>query len=196
MGCRNLSRDHESRGALKQLISMEMIELPTSNIERPTSKADFSLPPDVGCSAFDVRCWKFALILVAQFAVGNTGKCVYISGMSLFRMKRVNEQVKRELSNLIREQLPVEKHGLISVTDVDVSKDLKAANVYISTVGTTPQMKNVIQALEKARHSLQHDLSKKIVMKYTPHLLFRMDQGIERGQHLVELLDTLDEKKD
>ncbi len=111
-------------------------------------------------------------------------------------MKRVNEQVKRELSSLVRELLPVEKHGLISVTDVDVSKDLKAANVYVSGVGTALQTENVVAALVKIRGTLQHGLAQKIAMKYTPHLLFKLDQGLERGQHLVELLDTLDEKKD
>ncbi len=116
--------------------------------------------------------------------------------MSLFRIKRVNEQVKRELSNLIRQHLPVERYGLISVTEVEVARDLKTANVYISTIGaTTQQAEEAIIALKKIRIGLQHDLSRKITMKYTPHLLFKQDHGIERGQHMVKLLDALEKEQ-
>ena len=115
--------------------------------------------------------------------------------MSAFRMKRINEQVKRELSDLIRKYLPVEDHGLISVTEVDVSKDLKNANVYISAIHITPdKMKGIISSLEKIRVHLQHELSRKVVMKYTPHLTFKKDLGIERGQYMVDLLDSLETK--
>lgn len=112
--------------------------------------------------------------------------------MSLFRMKRVNEQVKRELSALIRKHLPVEDYGLISVIDVEVSKDLKNANVYVSNIGVNQSMEGIMAALAKVRNSLQRDLSRKITMKYTPRLLFKQDRGLERGQYLVELLDALD----
>ncbi len=111
--------------------------------------------------------------------------------MSLFRIKRVNEQLRRELSALIRKLLPVSEYGLISVTEVDASKDLKNASVYVSAVGTNKQTDDVIHALERIRAHLQHELSKKVVMKYTPHLIFRQDRGLERGQHLVEILDSL-----
>ncbi len=115
--------------------------------------------------------------------------------MSLFRLKRVNEQLKRELSTLIRKLLPVEDHGLISVTEVDVSKDLKSANVYVSAIGVAKQTDNMIASLEKRRIQLQHELSKRVVIKYTPHLIFKQDTGLERGQHLVELLDSLESEK-
>ena len=116
--------------------------------------------------------------------------------MSLFRIKRVNEQVKRELSNLILQHLPVESYVLISVTEVEVARDLKTANVYISTVGATGhQAEEAILALKKIRAGLQHDLSRKITMKYTPQLLFKQDRGIERGQQMVKLLDALEKEQ-
>ncbi len=113
--------------------------------------------------------------------------------MSLFRMKKVNALVKRELSSLIRKHLPVEDYGLISVTEVEVSKDLKKAVVYISAIGVVPPIESVVKSLEKIRKNLQYELSRKVVMKYTPHLLFKQDLGLERGHRLVELLDTLNE---
>ena len=110
-------------------------------------------------------------------------------------MQRVNELVKRELSSLIRQLLPVENYGLISVTEVSVSKDLKIAHVYVSTVGVgagSQQIERVLASLERVRGNLQHELSRKVIIKYTPHLMFKWDDGIERGQHIVEVLETLD----
>jgi ribosome-binding factor A len=114
--------------------------------------------------------------------------------MAEFRMKRVNELVLRELSNLIRENLRVEDYGMITVTEVQVSKDLKSATVYVSFVGTPQQEQGMLGSLEKIRPMLQHQLSRKVVLKYTPQLNFKHDHGLERGQHVVELLDSLDEE--
>jgi len=115
--------------------------------------------------------------------------------MSAARMKRVNALVKRELSQLIRKRLPVENHGLISVTDVDVSKDLKIAHVYISAVRVGhQQIETVIASLERVRGGLQRELSHRVILKYTPHLVFKCDHGIERAQHVLEILDDLERK--
>jgi ribosome-binding factor A len=115
--------------------------------------------------------------------------------MSEFRMKRVNELVRQELSELVRKHLPLAEYGLISVTEVVVSKDLKTAHVYFSTVGTTPNRPNVLEALVKIRKDLQYELSRKVILKYTPLLVFKEDHGMERGQHILEILDSLDHEK-
>jgi ribosome-binding factor A len=116
--------------------------------------------------------------------------------MSEFRMKRVNELVRQELSKLVQKHLPVEEYGLVSVTEVDVAKDLKTANIYISTVGTGPSHKNALEALAEIRKDLQYELSRKVILKYTPLLVFKEDHGLERGQHILEILDSLDTEKD
>lgn len=113
--------------------------------------------------------------------------------MSAFRMKRVNEQVRCELSALIRKHLPVETYGLISVTEAEVSKDLKNATVFISSIGGAKTTNTVVAALDHIRSDLQRDLARKIIMKYTPHLTFKLDGGLVRGQHVVDLLDELNQ---
>ena len=111
-------------------------------------------------------------------------------------MKRVNELVNHELSRLIRQYLPVENYGLISVTDVAVAKNLKTAHIYISGIGVGPQQREkVLESLARVRVQLQHDLSRRVILKYTPQLMFQWDDGIERGQHVVDLLESLDEKQ-
>lgn len=116
--------------------------------------------------------------------------------MSEFRMKRVNELVKQELSKLIRKYLPVEDYGLVTVTAVEVAKDLKTAHVFISSVGNDASRSSALQALADIRKDLQYELSRKVTIKYTPLLIFKEDQGLERGQHVLEILEALDREND
>jgi ribosome-binding factor A len=91
--------------------------------------------------------------------------------MSNFRMARVNAQVKKELGELVRKKLSVENHGLITITDVEVSKDLRTAKVYFS---------------------VQAELSKLVKIKYTPQLSFKPDHSTERGIRVIGILDELE----
>jgi ribosome-binding factor A len=112
--------------------------------------------------------------------------------MSNFRMARVNAQVKKELGELVRQKLSVEEHGLITITDVEVSKDLRTANVYFSVVGVRNQEDEAIGALERIRKDLQSELSDRVKLKYTPQLSFKHDHSTERGIRVIGILDELD----
>ena len=112
--------------------------------------------------------------------------------MSHFRMARVNAQVKRELGELVRQRLPVEGYGLITITDVEVSKDLRTAKVFFSVVGVQNQEELAEKALERVRQDLQSELAKRIKMKYTPQLSFKPDHSTERAIRIISILDDLD----
>jgi ribosome-binding factor A len=112
--------------------------------------------------------------------------------MSNFRMARVNAQVKKELGELVRKKLSVENHGLITITDVEVSKDLRTAKVYFSVVGVRDQERDALGALENIRPDLQAELSKLVKIKYTPQLSFKPDHSTERGIRVIGILDELE----
>ena len=105
------------------------------------------------------------------------------------RQLRVNELVKRELSATITREI---NFGgvLVSVNAVDVTPDLKNAHVFVSTLGAD-NSKGVIDKLEAHRAALQAELSKHVVLKYTPHLIFHLDESIKRGARVLEILDDL-----
>ena len=105
------------------------------------------------------------------------------------RQLRVNELVKRELSGIIAREINFEG-ALVSINAVDVAPDLKSANVYVSTLGTD-NGKGVIDELEAHRPALQAALSRHVVLKYTPHLIFHLDESIKRGARVLEILDDL-----
>jgi ribosome-binding factor A len=106
------------------------------------------------------------------------------------RLLRVNELLKRELSALLVRELSFE-HLLVTVNQVDVTPDLKSAHVYISVLGSKGR-KEVLPKLEASRIALQAALSKHVVLKYTPHLVFHLDDSIERGDRVLEILQEIE----
>lgn len=109
------------------------------------------------------------------------------------RLERVNEVVKRELSELISRVLNFEAEVLVTIPAVDISPDLKNCTVYVSVIGANYQKSDVIAELEEHRTALQRELSKRVVLKYTPHLHFKLDNSIERGNRVLEIIQDLDE---
>lgn len=106
------------------------------------------------------------------------------------RQLRVNEVVKRELSSMIAREINFEG-ALVSINAVDVSPDLKNAHVFVSTLGANNK-ESVINKLEAYRPALQAELSRHVVLKYTPHLIFHLDESIKRGARVLEILDNLE----
>ena len=101
----------------------------------------------------------------------------------------MDELVKRELSSIIAREINFEG-ALVSINAVDVSPDLKSAHVFVSTLGTENGVK-VIDKLEMHRPALQAELSRHVVLKYTPQLIFHLDESIKRGDRVLEILDDI-----
>ncbi|MCX6959422.1 MAG: 30S ribosome-binding factor RbfA [Verrucomicrobia bacterium] len=110
--------------------------------------------------------------------------------MSL-RLLRVCELIKRELGVIIGREIKFEA-PLVSVRAVDITPDLKNAHVFISAIGTKWQKEQAIQQLEVQRQHLQHELSRRVILKYTPLLHFQLDESIERGTRVLNLLDEIE----
>ncbi len=106
------------------------------------------------------------------------------------RLLRVNELLKRELSALLVREMSF-PDLLVTVNQVDVTPDLKSAHVFISVLGSKGR-KEVLPKLEASRAALQSGLSKHVVLKYTPHLVFHLDDSIERGDRVLEILQGIE----
>jgi ribosome-binding factor A len=106
------------------------------------------------------------------------------------RLLRVNELLKRELSTIITRDLRFED-ALVTVNQVDVTPDLKNAHVFVSVLGKG-SAKAVIAELDDNRTILQAEMSKKVVLKYTPHLVFHLDDSTERGARIIQILDEIE----
>ena len=106
------------------------------------------------------------------------------------RLIRVGEILKRELSTVILREVPSDG-ALITVNAVDVSPDLRNATVHVSVLGTAAQQRTALERLEHHRRVLQAELSKRVVLKFTPHLHFRLDESVERGSRVLDILEEL-----
>jgi ribosome-binding factor A len=105
------------------------------------------------------------------------------------RIERVSELVKREISEVIQ---PLHLGGgFVTVTDAVISPDLKDGRIYISVIGTDEQKQQALATLESRHGHIQHELSRRVVLKYTPKLKFLLDETESRAQHIEHLLDEL-----
>jgi ribosome-binding factor A len=106
------------------------------------------------------------------------------------RKLRVNEVLKRELSIIVAREITFEG-ALVSINHVNVTADLKNAHVFVSLLGSASGA-SVINKLESHRPALQAELARRVVLKYTPHLVFHLDDSIERGTRVIEILQEIE----
>jgi ribosome-binding factor A len=106
------------------------------------------------------------------------------------RLLRVNELVKRELSGIITREVTFDA-ALVTINQVNVTPDLKKAHVFVSVLGAESGP-SVLAKLESHRTAFQAELARNVVLKYTPHLIFHLDDSIERGTRVIEILQKLE----
>lgn len=116
--------------------------------------------------------------------------------MSEKRMGRIEEEIKRIVSDIITYDLKNPNiKGLISVTGVLLSNDLKYANIYISVFdkkNDDEQVQNdVITALNKSKGYIRTELAHKLTLRYTPELTFKLDNSIVYGSHIEDILNKI-----
>lgn len=108
-------------------------------------------------------------------------------------MERVRELLKRELGEIIRRQIPIAQGGVICVNDVGLAGDLQSAKVFVSIVGTSEQRKIGTELLERNTGVIQTLLGQAVILRHTPHLMFVIDDSIERGDRVLKILDELEQ---
>ena len=111
--------------------------------------------------------------------------------MSATRMGRINEEIQRTLAELIRTVKDPRVQGLISVTAVDTTADLKYAKVYISALDHS-DVDQVIRGLKSAAGYLRRELGHTLSLRATPELTFIRDDSMRKGAHILELMEGLD----
>ncbi len=117
--------------------------------------------------------------------------------MATNRINRINEDIQRELASLIRTVKDPRVHGLISITRVDTTADLRYCRVYVSMLDHS-DVKEVVKGLKSAAGYLRRELGRVLTLRYTPELQFIEDDSIERGVRMVSMIDRVleeDEEK-
>ena len=104
------------------------------------------------------------------------------------RIGRINEEIQRELSALLRTlKDPRLQNGLVSITHVDTTNDLRYCRVYVSALDKS-QENDVMKGLKSAAGYLRRELGSAVKLRYTPELQFQADDSIQQGAHILEML--------
>jgi ribosome-binding factor A len=106
------------------------------------------------------------------------------------RMRRVNASVRQVLAEAVGE-LKDPRIGLVTLTGVETSPDLRHARVFVSVLGSEKKRENTLRGLEAAHGVLQSRLAQELRMKRTPQLTFEYDPSVERGVQMSKLIDEL-----
>ncbi len=108
------------------------------------------------------------------------------------RVRRVSELVRRQVSHFILRELADEGLGILSVTAVDMSRDLQQATVYVSSLAQCSDIDNILSVLEENVPAVRRDLAQSLHLRRVPHVTFRHDESVERGRRLTKMIDELD----
>ncbi|MBQ5584655.1 MAG: 30S ribosome-binding factor RbfA [Ruminiclostridium sp.] len=114
--------------------------------------------------------------------------------MASNRIGRINEEIQRELASLLRTVKDPRVHGLVTITRVDTTPDLRYAKVYVSVLDKS-DVKEVVKGLKSAGGYLRRELGRALSLRYTPELVFQADDSIDRGTHILKLLNDIERKE-
>lgn len=108
------------------------------------------------------------------------------------RITRINEAIRKEISEIIRGEIkdPRVSDAMISVVDVETTSDLKQAKVFISVLQESKK-EGVLLGLQAASGYIRKEIARRINLRNTPELLFRLDESIEYGMKMSKVIDTI-----
>ncbi len=108
------------------------------------------------------------------------------------RTRRVNELLRREISEYVEKNIAPELKCLATINRVKVSPDLHQAQVYVSFLGGDENLhKNSMRKIMRHRGKIQAQVNRNMTIRYTPVLDFRMDDSIAKGDNILRILDDL-----
>lgn len=110
------------------------------------------------------------------------------------RQKKVIVALKKEISSIIQNELGDKRLGFVTIISVDLSPDLRFAQVYFSVLGGEKQQKAAQQALKKAKPLIRYLVGQRMSLRYVPEIVFKFDQSTEYSIRIQEKLNRLEEE--
>jgi len=108
------------------------------------------------------------------------------------RIERVNSLIRQEISELLQRQVKDPRLGsFVIVTEVSTSPDLRHAKIFISRIGSGEEKQETLSGLAAASGFFRNKLAKRLRLRHIPELSFQWDDSIERGGHLLQLIDEI-----
>ena len=109
---------------------------------------------------------------------------------SVLRQKRVADRLQQEVSTLLLE-MKDPRLDLVTVTRVNIDRELEYANIFVSTVGDDARRKEVLQALDHAKGYIRREIGQRVQLRRAPEVIFHWDPSPEKAEQISQLLDEL-----
>src|SRR5712692_1868005 len=119
----------------------------------------------------------------------------YIFMPNPHRQEKLGELIAIELSDLLHTRMKDPRVGFASITHVEVSGDLRHAKVFVSVMGTPEEQAATMKGLKHATGFLRHELASRLVLRFMPELVFKLDTSIAEGAHILELLQKIEQEE-
>jgi ribosome-binding factor A len=107
------------------------------------------------------------------------------------RQERVGQLLRDEISRIVQRGMRDPRLGLVTLTEVEVSADLRQARVYVSVYGDEETVRQTVEALSGAAGYIRVELSRAVKLRYIPELTFHYDDSLARGARVLELMEKL-----
>jgi ribosome-binding factor A len=108
------------------------------------------------------------------------------------RIDRINGLLRQEISQLLSRQIKDPRlRGIITITQVQTSGDLRTARVFLSVMGDTETQHSALEGIQSAAAFLRRELRERLTFRYVPFLSFVLDDSLERGDHLLQIIDHI-----
>ncbi|MHB1420203.1 MAG: 30S ribosome-binding factor RbfA [Bacillota bacterium] len=115
--------------------------------------------------------------------------------MASHRNQRVAEEIKKELAQILREEIKDPRVGFVTITNVEVAGDLRHVKVFVSVLGDEENKASTLEVLTKASGFIRREIGGRIALRYMPDISFKFDSSIEQGARIHELLSRVKEEE-
>ena len=104
------------------------------------------------------------------------------------RIEKLQELIKQEMSKMLLKELKDPRIGFVTVTDVEMTGDLREAKIYVSIMGGAEQVKSSLEGLQSALGFIRREIGHRIRLRFTPEISFALDTSLDYGDHIQKLL--------
>ncbi|GAC1383011.1 MAG: 30S ribosome-binding factor RbfA [Ktedonobacteraceae bacterium] len=111
------------------------------------------------------------------------------------RQEKLGELIAVELSDLLRTRVKDPRVGFASITHVEVSGDLRHAKVFVSVMGSSEEQVATMKGLKHATGYLRHELASRLVLRFMPEIIFKLDMSIAQGAHVLDLIQRIEQEE-
>lgn len=115
---------------------------------------------------------------------------------SQLRIEKLQELIKQEVGKMLIYDIKDPRIGFVTVTEVEMTGDLREATIYVSIMGNEEQIKNTMEGLQSALGFVRREIGKRIRLRFTPEISFAPDKSLDYSEHIQKLLLKIEKERD